>query len=74
MIAVSGTTGLASLIGSKLIWNRASNGSVWSEKGPRIQGPTPNQMHTASVRGRPDPDGVKKGQEERTFFLVHLGA
>jgi len=40
MVAASGNTGSATLIGSK--------GSVWSEKGPRIQGPTPNQTQTAS--------------------------
>jgi len=32
-IAVSGNTGLAPLIGSKLVSDRALDGSVWREKG-----------------------------------------
>jgi len=48
MVAVSGNTGSAPLIGPrKVIRDRASNGSVWSEKGPPIQGPTQNQTQTA---------------------------
>ena len=47
-IAVSGNTGSAPLISSKVICDRASDGSVWSEKGPRIQGSKPNQTQTAS--------------------------
>jgi len=37
---VSRNTGSTPLIGSKVIRDRASDGSVWSEKGPRIS-PTP---------------------------------
>ena len=48
MIAVSRNMGSAPLIGSKVIRARASGGSVWSEKGPRIQDLTPNQTQTAS--------------------------
>ena len=48
MVAVSGNTGSAPLIGSKVIWEHTSGGSVWSEKGPGIQGPTRNQTQTAS--------------------------
>jgi len=36
MVVVSRNTGSAPLIGSKVIRDRASDGSVWSEKGPRI--------------------------------------
>ena len=41
-VAISGNKGSAPLIGSKVIPDRASDGSVWSEKRPWIQGPTPN--------------------------------
>ena len=34
MVAVSGNTSSAPLIGSKDIQDRVSDGSVWSEKGP----------------------------------------
>ena len=40
MVVVSGNTGSAPLIGSTVIRDRACDGSVWSEKGPRIH-PTP---------------------------------
>jgi len=40
MVVVSGNTGSAPLIGSKVIWDRSSDGSVWREKGPQIR-PTP---------------------------------
>jgi len=33
MVAVSGNTGSAPLIGSEVIRDRESNGSIWSEKG-----------------------------------------
>jgi len=33
MVVVSGNTGLAQLIGSKIIRDRVSVGSIWSEKG-----------------------------------------
>jgi len=36
MVVVSGNTGSAPLIGSKVIRDRATDGSVWSETGPRI--------------------------------------
>jgi len=36
MGVVSGNTGSVPLIGSEVIRDRASNGSVWSEKGPQI--------------------------------------
>jgi len=36
MFVVSGNRGSAPLIGSKVIRDRAADGSVWSEKGPRI--------------------------------------
>jgi len=41
MVVVSGNTGSAPLIDSKVIRDRASDGSVWSEEGP-------NQTQTAS--------------------------
>jgi len=37
MVAVSGNTGSAPLIGSKVIWDRLSNGSVRSEKGSKAR-------------------------------------
>jgi len=52
MVVVSGNTGSAPLIGYKVIRYRASDGSVWSEKGPRIQGPMPNQTQPASGQRR----------------------
>jgi len=45
---VSGNTGLAPLIGSKVIRAQMVDGSIWSARGPRIQCPTPNQTRTAS--------------------------
>jgi len=36
MVVVSGNTGSAPLIGFKVIRDRASDGSVWSEKGSGI--------------------------------------
>jgi len=36
MVVISGKAGLAPLIGSEIIWDRASDGSVWSERGPLI--------------------------------------
>jgi len=42
----------APLIGSKVIRDRASDGFVWSEKGPRIS-PTP-EPDQCPVRGEPD--------------------
>jgi len=36
MVVVTGNKGSAPLIGSEVIRDRASDGSVWSEKGPRI--------------------------------------
>jgi len=43
-IAISGNTSSAPLIGSTVIRDRASDGSVWSEKGPRIHPmPEPDQ-------------------------------
>jgi len=53
MVPVSGNTGTAPLIGSKVIWDRASDRSVWS---PWIQGST----QTASVRGGLDARWSKK--------------
>ena len=56
MVAVSGHTGSAPIIGSKLIRGRGSDGSVWSERGLRIQGRALNQTQTASgprQTGRP---------------------
>jgi len=40
MVAVSGNTGSAPLIGSKVIRDRAFGGSIWSENGTRMR-PTP---------------------------------
>jgi len=37
MVVVSGNIGSAPLIGSKVIRDGASDGSVWREKGPRIR-------------------------------------
>jgi len=61
MVAVSVNTGSAPLIGSQVIRDHASNGSVWSDKtgrtpdgvkkrleGPRILGLMPDQNRTAS--------------------------
>jgi len=68
MVVVSGNTGSAPLIGSKVIRDRASDGSVWNEKGSRIQGPTPNQTQTASgSRWTESPMGVKK----RIYSIIH---
>ena len=36
MVVLFGNTGSVPLIGSKVIQDRTSHGSVWSEKGPRI--------------------------------------
>ena len=52
MVVVSGKAGSALLIGSKVIRDRASDGTVWSEKGPRIR-PTP-EPYQSCVRGGPD--------------------
>ena len=52
MVVVSGNTGSAPLIGSKVVRDRVPNRSVWSEKGPRIR-PTP-EPDLRPVRGGPD--------------------
>jgi len=52
MVVVSGSTGSAPLLGFKGIRDRASDGSVWSDKGPWIPGPTLNQTQTASGPSR----------------------
>jgi len=45
MVAVSGNTGSVPLIGSKVIRDRASDGSICSEKGPQIRpAPEPDQF------------------------------
>jgi len=52
MVVVAGNTGSAPLIGSKVIRDRASDGSVWSEKGPRI--PSTPQPDQSCVRSEVD--------------------
>jgi len=60
MVVVSGNTGSAPLIGPKVIGDHASDGSVWSAKGPRMR-PTP-EPDQSCVRSEADrtPDGEKK--------------
>ena len=60
MVVVSGNTGSAPLIGSKAIRGCASDGSVWSEKGPRIC-PTaePDQSYIRSEADRTSEWGEK---------------
>jgi len=61
MVVVSRNTGSAPLIGSKAIQDRASDGSVWSEKGPRNLR-SDAKSDAKCVRSETDrtSDGVKK--------------
>ena len=52
MVVVSGNTGSAPLIGPKVIGDHASDGSVWSAKGPRMR-PTP-EPDQSCVRSEAD--------------------
>ena len=65
MVAVSGNTGSAPLVGLNVIWGHASDGSIWSEKVSSIQGPTPNQAQTAS-----DPRRTGCPMEQKTPLLI----
>jgi len=55
MVAVSGNTGLAPLIGSNVIRDRASDESVWREKGPSdMSYARARPVLRPPVRGGPD--------------------
>jgi len=70
MVVVSGNTGSAPLIGSKVIQDRVYDGFVWSEKGPRIYDSMPNQTQTASEADRTS-DGMKKSAFRITNKETH---
>jgi len=54
MVVIYGNTGSVPLIGSKVIRDRACDGSVWSEKGPRIRAtPKPDQSCVRSGADQP---------------------
>ena len=60
MVAISGYTGSAPLVGSKVIWDRASGGSIWSEQGS--SDPRSNVKSSANCvwsEAYWTPDGVK---------------
>jgi len=70
MVVNSGNPGSAPLIGSKVIRDRASNGSVWSEKGPRIRPtPEPDQSCVQSKAGQM-PEWSEKAPLFHCFSLV----
>ena len=52
MVVISGNTGSAPLIGSKVIQDRVSDESVWIKEGPRIR-PTP-EPNQSCVRSEAD--------------------
>jgi len=60
MVVVSGNISAAPLIGSKVIRDRASDGSVWSEKGPRVSLTPELDQSCAGPRRSRRPNGVKK--------------
>ena len=70
MVAVSGNAGSTPLIGSKVIRDHASNGSVWSGK-VSLDSRSDGKSGPNSVRSEVDrmPDGVK----ERLKPSLHLG-
>ena len=71
MVVVSGNTGSAPLVGSKIIRDRASDVSVWSENGPRIRPtPEPDQSCNQSEADR-TPEWSEKAPLEIGFRFCH---